>query len=123
MNLRFRLALLLLACCVLAGCHTARRPVTREALVGSYTYVSEDPESRATDHNLSHLILRPNGAYELVEGGTTEAVTERYGLWKMKAGNPPNVLLDHVGYPIEIKKNEVRLMVNRDAGARWVKAK
>lgn len=122
-NLRFRSALLLVACCALAGCHMGRRSVTREGLVGSYTYVSEDPESRPTDHNLSHLILRPNGTYELVEGGTTKAVTERYGLWRIKRGSPPDVLLDHVVYPIEIKRNEVRLLVNLYEGTWWAKAK
>jgi hypothetical protein len=145
MKLRFLLVLLVLTCCALAGCHTAQPPVTREALVGSYIYVSEDPESRATDHNLSHLILRSDGEYDLVEGGTTRAVSEKKGVWRMVPGNPlkvlpapvrpgapsrwivpgnpPNVLLDGAGYPIEIKKNEVRLLVDLDVGIWWVKAK
>ena len=126
MNPRFRLALLLLACCAFAGCHTAQPPVTREALAGSYTYVSEDPESQATDHNFSHLILRSDGTYDLVEGGTTKAVSEKKGLWRIEPGSPSNVVdvvLDHAGYPIEVKKNEVRLLVDLDVGIWWVKAK
>jgi hypothetical protein len=123
MNLRLLLVLLLLACCGLAGCHTAQPPVTREALVGSYVYVSKDPESRATDHNLDHLVLQSDGEYDLVEGGTTKAVSGKKGVWRIVSGNPPNVLLDHAGYPIEIKRNEVRLLVDLDVGIWWVKGK
>lgn len=104
------------------GCHTAQPAVTRDALVGSYTYVSKDPESRATDHNLSHLILQSDGTYELAEGGTTKAVSTKKGGWKLMAGNPPNVVLDHAGYPIEIEKNEVRMLVDLDVGIWWLKA-
>lgn len=143
MKLRFRLVLLLLACYALAGCHTTRPPVTREVLVGSYTYVSKDPENRVTDHNLDHLVLQADGRYDLVEGGTTKAVSEKKGVWRIEPGrplhvlpaparpgvpsrwivpgNPPNVLLDGAGYPIEIKRNEVRLLVDLDVGIWWVK--
>jgi len=125
MRLRFLPLLLLLACCALVGCHTTQPPVTREALVGSYIYVSEDPESRATDHNLSHLVLQSDGTYDLVEGGTTKAVSEKKGLWRIERGSPSNVVdvvLDHAGYPIEIRKNEVRLLVDLDVGIWWVKS-
>jgi len=114
--------LLLLASYALAGCHTTQ-PVTREALVGSYNYFSKDPANRATDHNLDHLVLQSDGEYDLIEGGTTKAVTNKKGVWTIVPGNPPNVLLDHAGYPIEIKKNEVRLLVDLDVGIWWVKAK
>jgi hypothetical protein len=123
MNLRFLSVLLLLACCALAGCHTSQRPVRREAFVGSYTYVSKDPASRTTDHNLNHLVLQSDGGYDLVEGGTTKAVSDKKGVWRIVLGNPPNVLLDHAGYPIEIKRDEVRLLVDLDVGIWWVKAK
>lgn len=125
-NLRLRLALLLLGCCAFLGCQTTQPPITREALVGSYTYASEDPESKATDHNLSHLILRSDGTYDLVEGGSTKAVSEKKGLWTVEPGTPSNhmdVVLDHAGYPIEIRKNEVRLLVDLDPGIWWTKTK
>ncbi len=118
--------MLTVASCVLAGCHKTQPTITREALVGSYTYVSEDPESRVTDHSLNHLILLSDGTYDLVEGGTTKAVSEREGVWRIEPGSPSNivnVVLDHAGYPIEIKKNEVRLLVDLDVGIWWVKAK
>lgn len=123
MKLRFRLVMLMLASCALAGCHTTQPPVTRGALVGSYAYVSQDPESRATDHNLNHLVLRSNGEYDLVEGGRTKAVSEEKGVWTIATGNSPNVHLKHEVLPIEIKQNEVRLLVDLDVGIWWVKAK
>jgi hypothetical protein len=46
----------MLACCALAGCHAAP-PVTRDALVGSYAYQSQDPEGKPTDHEFDHLTL------------------------------------------------------------------
>jgi hypothetical protein len=123
MQVRLLFGLVMLACFAAVGCHTAQPPVTRDALVGSYTYVSKDPESRATDHNLNHLILQSDGTYELGEGGTTKAVSTKKGEWKLMAGNPPNVLLDQAGYPVEIKGNEVRLLVDLDVGIWWVKTR
>jgi len=144
MKPRSQLVLLTLAS-TLVGCQTKQPPVTREALVGSYAYVSEDPERRATDHNLNHLILRSDGTYDLLEGGTTKAISEKKGVWRVEPGsptrifpaptrpgapsrwivpgNPPNVLLDGVGYPVESQKNEVRLLVDLDTGVWWVKAR
>lgn len=122
MKLRFLSVTLPLACWTLAACHTTQPPVTREALVGSYTYVSKDPASRTTDHNLDHLVLRPDGAYELVEGGTTKVVSDKKGVWRVVPGNPPNVLLDLAGYPIKIKGTEVRLLVDLDVGIWWLKS-
>jgi len=107
----------------LDACHTTQPPVTPETLVGSYTYVSKDPESRATDHNLNSLVLQSDGTYDLVEGGTTEAISDRKGVWRIVSGNPSNVLLDHAGYPIEIKGNEIRLLVDLDVGIWWVKSR
>jgi hypothetical protein len=104
-------------------CQTTQPPVTREALVGSYTYWSKDPASRATNHNLDHLVLESDGKYDLLEGGSTKAVSEKQGAWRVVLGNPPNVLLDHAGYPIEIKGDEVRLLVDEDVGIWWVKTK
>ena len=115
--------MLVLGSCALAGCHRTQPPVTREALVGDYTYVSNDPEGRPTDHNLDHLVLQSNGEYDLVEGGTTKAISDKKGLWKMVPGKNPEVVLDRAGYPIEIKKNEVRLLVDLDVGIWWVKSK
>jgi len=115
--------MLVAATCVFAGCHTSRAPVTPESLVGGYTYVSKDPEMRATDHSLDHLVLLSNGKYDLVEGGTTKVVSEKEGVWRVVPGDPPNLLLDLAGYPIEIREKEVRLLIDLDVGIWWVKAK
>ena len=45
------------------------------------------------------------------------------GLGESCLEGPPTVLLDHAGYPIDIEKNEVRLLVDLDLGIWWVKAK
>jgi hypothetical protein len=121
MKLRFLLVLLMAALCVLAGCHTTQPPVTTQVVAGNYTFVSKDPESRATDHNLNHLVLQSDGTYDIVEGGATKAVSEKKGTWSIVPGKPPNVVLDHAGYPVEIKRNEVRLLIDLDTGVWWVK--
>ena len=116
--------MLVVATCALVGCHTTPPPVTQELVAGSYTFVSKDPESRATDHNLNHLVLRLDGTYDLVEGGTTKLVSEKKGVWTIEHGSPSNVVdvvLDHAGYPIEINRNEVRLLIDLDIGVWWVK--
>ena len=126
MKMRIRLILLTLACYALAGCHANQPPVTREALVGSYSYVSKDPAGTPTNHNLDHLVLRADGRYDLVEGGTTKSVSERKGTWRIEPGTPADhldVVLDRSGYPVEIKPNEVRLLVDQDVGIWWAKTK
>jgi hypothetical protein len=143
MKLQARLVMLMLLCWNLSGCHTTQPRVTRGVLVGSYTYVSKDPRSLSTDYNQNRLVLQSDGTYDLVEGGTTRAVLEKKGVWRLEpgrplqvlpsparpgapsrwigGGSPPNVLLDQAGYPIEIKKNEVRLLINLDTGVWWAK--
>jgi hypothetical protein len=123
MRLRLGLATLAATICVLGGCQTRQLPVTRQLLAGNYAFVSKDPESRATDHDLNHLVLRSDGTYYLVEGGSTKALLEKKGVWRIVPGKPPNVLLDHAGYPIEIERNEVRLLIDLDTGTWWVKAR
>jgi hypothetical protein len=122
MKLPFGLAMLLAAASALLGCHTTQPPITKELLAGKYAFVSKDAESRATDHNLSHLVLQSDGTYDLVEGGSTKPVSEKRGIWRIEPGSPSgvvNVVLDHAGYPVEIKKNEVRLLIDLDTGAWW----
>lgn len=111
-----------LMCSILAGCHT-QPPVTRETLVGSYKYVSDDPESRPTDHNLDHLVLLADGKYDLVEGGTTRNVSEKKGVWRIEPGpgDRLTLVLDHSGYPIEATRGEIRLLVDLDVGIWWAK--
>ena len=113
--------MLVAAACALVGCHMTQPPITQELLAGNYTFVSKDPESRATDRNLNHLVLQLDGTYDLVEGGTTKVLSEKKGTWRIVPGNPPNLLLDHAGYPIEIKRSEVRLLIDLDTGIWWAK--
>ena len=112
----------MVACCALAGCHAAP-PVTREALVGSYAYQSQDPEGKPTDHEFDHLTLQADGKYDLVQGGPTKAKSEKVGLWSFTGGDSAEVVLDHAGYPVRMKSGEVRLMVDDDTGIWFSKAK
>lgn len=122
MRLWFSFALL---CFVLAGCNAGQSPSpTRQVLVGNYVYRSVDTSvDKPTDHQFDHLTLNADGTYDLVQGGSTEARTEKMGEWSIQPGDPPNVLLDHAGYPIQMKKGEVRLLINDDLGEWYVKTK
>jgi hypothetical protein len=122
MEMKLQFGVAMLACYVLVGCHT-RPSVTREALVGTYVYKSEDPESRATDHEWDQLTLQADGKYDLVQGGSTKAKSEKTGLWHFYGGDSPQADLDHAGYPIQMKRNEIRLLIDSDVGIWFAKAK
>jgi hypothetical protein len=108
---------------LMAGCRTTKQTVTRETLVGNYTYISQDPEGKMTDHNLDHLVLKSDGKYDLLQGGSTKQVSEKKGLWNFYDGNPPEIVLDHAGYPVQIKGNEIRLLIDDDLGIWYAKIK
>lgn len=112
----------MLACCVLSGC-TTQPPITRDALLGSYVYKSQDPEGKATDHQWDQLTLQADGKYDLVQGGPTKPKSEKTGIWQFHGGDPAEVDLDHSGYPIRVKRGEVRLMMDDDVGIWYAKAK
>jgi hypothetical protein len=124
--MKIGLALAMATACALVGCRTAQPSITRDLLAGKYMFVSEDPESRPTDHNLNQLVLRSDWTYDLVEGGTTRPVSEKKGIWRIIPRTPSNVVeveLDHSGFPIEIRRSEVRLLVDLDVGIWWSKAR
>lgn len=96
----------------------------REILTGKYTYKSEDPATKASDHNFDLLTLRADGTYDFVQGGATKSRTETFGSWKIWDGGSqgPQLLLGRVSYPIQITGNEVRLLVDNDVGIWLTKA-
>jgi hypothetical protein len=108
--------------CALAGC-AAQPPPARDALVGSYIYVSKDPENRKTDHELDHLTLQADGKYELVQGGPTKLKSVQTGLWSYSGGAAPQVNLDHAGYPVSVARGELRLLIDNDVGIWYAKEK
>jgi hypothetical protein len=122
MKLRIRLLMLAWTTCVLGGC-TGQPPVSRQALVGSYDYRSQDPEGKASDHQWDHLTLQADGKYDLVQGGPTKAKSEKAGSWSFTGGDPAQVTLDHAGYPVRVKNGEVRLMIDYDTGIWYAKSK
>lgn len=125
--MRPRFGLPILVCVILAGCRTARPQITRGELVGSYAYKSEDPEGRATDHEWDHLSLQADGRYDLVQGGPTKPRSEETGTWRMvpwaSAPDGELLLLNNSSFPIEVKKDGVRLLIDLDVGIWWAKAK
>ncbi len=120
--MRLQIKLVVIGCCVLSGCD--RQPaVTQATVVGKYVYKSEDPEGKATDHDLDRLTLNADGKYDLVQGGATKARSEKTGLWHFSSGDRPEVLLDHSGYPVKIGGNEVKLLIDDDLGIWYSKTK
>jgi hypothetical protein len=86
--------------------------------------VSENSEGRASDYNLNHLVLHNDGTYDLVEGGTTKSISKKHGIWTIETGTPPDhvdVVLDHSGYPVQVRKSEIRLLIDLDTGIWWTK--
>jgi hypothetical protein len=121
--MRLQLRLAVLGCCALTGCRTTQPTVTRGALIGTYIYKSEDPEGRATDHNLDRLVLQSDGKYDLVQGGSTKPQAVTRGSWYFYGGDRPTVDLDHAGYPIQVKGDQIRLLIDNDVGIWYARAK
>ena len=121
--MRVQLRFATLACCVLAGCRTTQPTVTRENLVGNYIYISQDPEEKLTDHKLDHLVLQADGTYDLVQGGSTKVISEKKGRWNFYSGDSPQIDLDHAGYPVRVRGNEIRLLIDDDLGIWYAKTK
>jgi hypothetical protein len=111
-----QIKLALLACCALAACHSTQPVPSETAIIGIYLYHSDDPENKATDHELDRLTLQADGNYELIEGGPTRRKSKKTGVWHLSRGERPQLLLNHSGYPIEISGNEVRLLIDSDLG-------
>ncbi len=116
------LLVLTLTAYFLGGC-TGKPPASRQILVGSYVYKSQDPEGKASDHEWDRLTLQEDGKYDLVQGGPTKAKSDKTGLWTFTGGDPAQVMLDHAGYPAVVKGGEVRLMIDYDTGIWYAKTK
>lgn len=116
------MAMVTLIAFVLGGC-TDQSPASRQVLVGSYVYKSQDPEGKVSDHQWDKLTLQEDGKYDLLQGGPTKAKSEKTGFWSFTGGDPAQVMLDHAGYPAVVKGGEVRLMIDYDTGIWYAKTK
>jgi hypothetical protein len=120
------LLLVMLGSLLLTGCQTDHSiPMDRQAYVGTYAYKSMDTAvDKPTDHELDRLVLKADGKYLLVRGGSTKPKTETEGIWNLVNGSQqPNIELDHAGYPVRVKRGEIRLLINDDLGEWYAKAK
>lgn len=112
----------ILTCALLSGC-SAQPPITRDALAGTYIYKSQDPGGKPTDHAWDSLTLRPDGTYDLVEGGPTKPRPEKTGRWHYTVERDAQVLLDSAGFPVRVSGDETRLMIDYDVGIWYAKVK
>jgi hypothetical protein len=117
----------MLAFCVLAGCHDTKpqTPITREVLVGDYFYHSEDdrPLARASDHEWDRLELTRDSRYHLTQGGPTKPRTDEAGTWVAyySGAGISDVAFHGRIYPIQVKRGEIRLMIDDDLGIWYAK--
>jgi len=123
--MKTRLFTLTLTFVVMAGCNSDRSALlSRADLVGDYTYHSVDTSfDRATNHELDHLTLQVDGRYRWAQGGSTKVRTEKMGLWIFYPGERPSLSLDNAGFPVQMKKQELRLLVDDDLGEWYVKSR
>lgn len=126
---RTALVILLVLCatcitiCMFSACFSGHLlPFDRRAYVGTYLYKSVDTSvDESSDHELDRLVLEADGHYWLRQGRSTKARIDRKGIWTFVPGEYPNIVLDHAGYPIEIKQGKIRLVINYDLGEWYAK--
>ncbi len=84
-----------------------------ERFVGEYVYYSDD---KGSPHDPDRLTLRADGKYTLVHmpGGRPGATEE--GAWHLYDTPEPSIAFGDTVYPIEIKSNHVRLLIDLDVG-------
>lgn len=118
-----RSSLLILYLCMFVSCSSRQpAPLDKSAYVGTYLYKSVDTSvDKPTDHELDRLVLESDGHYWLRQGGSTKARMEKKGIWTLYPSEYPRISLDHDGYPIEIERGEIRLVINYDLGEWYVK--
>jgi hypothetical protein len=103
------------------GCSADRAALLDEhSLVGDYVFESMEPD---TTHGLDRLELKADGKYVRERRGVGQSASRQEGIWRLYAGHPPNVVVDNVGYPIEVKGKQVRLLINDDLGQWYAKVR
>jgi hypothetical protein len=121
--MRLQFCLLVLLSCSLTSCRTSDHiSLSRDTLVGHYVYKSEDPDGKPSEHEYDNLILRRDGSYD-VQGGSMKPRTEKAGRWSFVGGDNPSIGLDDAGYPIQTKRDEIRLLVDDDVGIWYSKTR
>ena len=117
---------------VFSACSSEPVPTDPMDYVGMYEYktahllnhVSGSGDYIATNHDGDCLILKPSGEYIFLQGGTTKAMSETRGQWRLTSLEYPNtsrISLDSHGYPIRVKEGKIRLLVNDDLGVWYEK--
>jgi len=130
-----RLISFILCLLVFDACSSEPVPTDPMDYVGMYEYRTAYPINNApperekyisTNHDGDCLILKPSGEYVLMQGGTTKAMSETKGRWRLfvfqfHSIDRPEIVLDLHGYPIRVKKGIIRLLINDDLGVWYEK--
>jgi hypothetical protein len=107
---------------LLSGCRASHQNITSATLVGTYVFKSDAP-NRTPSHRIGErLTLHGDGTY-ILKSGEGNASVVNSGRWVFRDGDPATIDLDHAGYPIELRSEGVRLIVNNDVDARYEKTK
>jgi hypothetical protein len=113
------LSVLLVLFCT-AACRT--EPVTTNTVIGTYSYVSEDPEAHPTDTSDNKLVLLADGHFTLVEGGESKPIRRTSGRWTLTSiRSEPTVILADTAFPVSINRKTVRLLIDTDVGVWYEK--
>lgn len=104
-----------------AGC-TSRRNVSleRDSYVGEYTYHADDEGS---PHGLDRLTLKEDDTYILVKMPNGHQGPKEQGRWQLIDKPVPSIAFGDTVYPIEVKKGNIRLLINEDLGWSYEKTK
>ena len=122
-------------CLAFGACTSEPVPMHKMDYVGMYEYRTDQPlynvpmefgDYNSTNHDGDCLVLKPSGEYILLQSGTTKAITETKGQWKLTileyySRDYYSISLDLHGYPIRVKKGKIRLLINDDLGVWYEK--
>lgn len=121
MPIRFYVILTVVAVGAGFGCSSGRNVYLKpEGFFSDYIYHVAD---KGSPHDPDKLTLRANGKYIIVHMPAGHPWSTEDGVWRLEDGPAPEILLDHVGYPIEVKGESIRLHINDDLGWSYEKTK
>lgn len=110
-----------------ADCNTVPLQIRRSEMIGNYTYKTNDPSAIKSNYMWNHLQLQKNGVYILTLGGPTKKIINITGNWELDVtggyDDGTSILLGNRDYPIEIKNNHIRILLDPDLYIWWIKEK
>ncbi len=117
---RFAVAGLMLSTIFAACTLPERRPLRPESLVGDYILRCDD---RGAPCDRGTLTLRADGKYVLRGASPWESGGDEQGVWRFEGGSHPRVAVGDRGLPVELRGEDVGLLVDDDLGEYYWKIK